>query len=85
LKVRCPSSGRDRQPDRRRELGTLRVAADPAVDHGAGGLAGAAQLDQLQARVAEADRGVELVGIALVGLDADTRRVRLDSLRERVA
>ena len=41
--------------DRGGNLRALRIAADPSLEHGAGGLAGAAELDQLQARVEGAE------------------------------
>src|SRR5689334_10045696 len=47
--------------DGRPELRSAAVVADAAVDHGDGGLAGAAQLDQLEVGMAFAEERVDLV------------------------
>src|SRR5258708_38335508 len=81
---RDPATVGAKKADRRSELGAARVGADPAVDHRVGGLAGAAELDQPQAGVAAAQRGVKLVGVTLPGREAGSRRVGLDSPGQRI-
>src|SRR5580704_11017865 len=71
--------------DRGGQLRPFRVAADPAVDHGGGRLVLAAELHQLQRRLAGAQHRVQLIRVALPGPDAGPRRVRLDPLGQRVA
>ena len=66
------------------ELRSAAVVADTAVDHGDRGLARAAQLDEFERRVAPAQGGVDLVGVAVRGLDAGAGGVRLDALRQGV-
>jgi hypothetical protein len=70
---------------RRGQLGAAAIPADAAADHGGGRLARAAELHQLQRGLAAAQHRVQLIGIALPGLDAGSRRVRLDSLGQRIA
>ena len=53
--------------DRRGQLRPALVAAYPAVDHAGGGLARAAQFDQLQPGAAGVQRRVHLVGVAVTG------------------
>ena len=69
----------------RLELRSAGVVADAAVDHGDGGLARAAQLDQAEREMAAVQGGVDLVGVAVGGLDAGALGVRLDALGQGVA
>ena len=71
--------------DGRGQLRSALVAAYPAVDHRAGRLTRATQLDQPQRGVARTQRRVDLIGIAIPGLHAGTGRVGLDAPRQRVA
>ncbi len=80
-----PAAVRAQEPDRGGELRARRIGADAAVDHGGGGLAVAAELDQPQAGVARPQRRVELVGVAVRGIDAEPGGIRLDALRQGVA
>ena len=67
------------------QLGTAGIVADPATDHRAGRLAGAAELHQPQRGLAAVQHRVQLIGVALGGLDAGPRGVGLDPLGQRVA
>ena len=67
------------------ELRSALVMADPAVDHRAGGLARAAQLDELERGMAGTQGGVDLIGVAVPGFHAGADRVGLDALGQRVA
>ena len=79
-----PAAVGAQEGDGRGQLRSAVVMADPAVDHRAGGLARAAQLDELERGMAGAQGGVDLIGIAVPGLHAHAGRVGLDALGQRV-